>query len=904
MDDVTNVSACQDVMQIAETSDELDIKIIGTLRTYLKDELVQQRLSSKIKWVNFENMESEVLDKVVDGFDITISEETKELIMARAKGNPRMVSIFMTMLKRGMEPNRDSVFLGYYEQIVSEGDISRDQLKVLAILHIQKAFNLQTITDSDLKMFDTFDISDSTVKREIEELNQLEFVDIFNNKYVKVEDQSFGDYAVYLFYQLIDFKKLSKDQIGRVVQSIVIFDDFRTNQDMIQKLKDKYHDTKGNVEKLEYLLMFGNNMLNETFAYAAKWVHQLTESDIDVKKIIKENKNNLNTRLRESELIVLLVNNLDFSNYAFALLLKMLRVNGTPAFDAFAILKNSFDFSVDNSRLRFDNLNLLLGQWGEVKLSQELKSSLIQEFLKLHKSKARFTTGNTFKVIDFRIDDKLLSIVASTRQKLIEKLADTGDLLCWLMYNIQQEFRMDGTKAIAQFDMDEALKYDAAYEELISGYLSELSTNYHADTNEDLFAGRLLFHIFKFQGYNPDIREEELEYIRFLVAKIDSLSDVLAMIMRHIPDERKGDLFNGWINLAQAFVDNELGGWISSYLDFESGEKLITSNIFSSLTLNQSVQLVNESNEKNKSNWLLELALTKEQDQGASQIIEENILLVKDEIITRIGFGRLYMLVGSQTMKKIIDRLTDNNKRARFFFSYGGRKLNLKNLTVYLNLDELQNLYLLSIKRNFIFDEDVLCKLFFTEEDALKLYLAGFSSVINSENQVVERAIVLDESGKILLQTLKLMFENKTTMNVLYSLQYGEKITEPLQAKFVDVIQLMNLPMDEKIFYFVVNLLFNNADMDIKQKMVKILSKMDFDKIDWSRIYFEKMIRSWSGSEVPLLQQELKDIESYIDQIDAVENIQLFELLSERVDSMRRDIERTIDREYEENLYD
>lgn len=130
----------------------------------------------------------------------------------------------------------------------------------------------------------------------------------------------------------------------------------------------------------------------------------------------------MNTRLRESELIVLLVNNLDFSNYAFALLLKMLRVNGTPAFDAFAILKNSFDFSVDNSRLRFDNLNLLLGQWGEVKLSQELKSSLIQEFLKLHKSKARFTTGNTFKVIDFRIDDKLLSIVASTRQKLIEKV--------------------------------------------------------------------------------------------------------------------------------------------------------------------------------------------------------------------------------------------------------------------------------------------------------------------------------------------------------------------------------------------------------------------------------------------------------------------------------------------------
>lgn len=228
VDDANEITKLEHVLNyIVNPPEKVKVKIIMTVRDYAK---------SKVKYEVYRNIKP-----VEEEIDILSNDAIKEILESNlgiknqdylyritkiAKGNPRLAILAGTIAwKKGFAgiQNAIDIFKYYYERIINE-ELS-DRKKLLATFTIV-FFGPFEYKKSDVARKFLYDsgISEEEFYEICCELNELEIIDFYMNRAVKIGDQSLGDYLLYYILIEKQYIKLSiiiKECFGKYTRQIV-----------------------------------------------------------------------------------------------------------------------------------------------------------------------------------------------------------------------------------------------------------------------------------------------------------------------------------------------------------------------------------------------------------------------------------------------------------------------------------------------------------------------------------------------------------------------------------------------------------------------------------------------------------------------------------------------------------
>ena len=191
----------------------INIKLVMTVRDYAKEKILSNVYNfsqpSLIKIEKFGN--DEIKEILKNNLGIVNSSYLKR-IAEISKGNARLAIIAGKIAlegKLGSIQNVIDIFKNYYGKILSEQDIGKNELYSLFIISFFKAIHI----DTNILLQDfltTFRIDKNDFIESVITLNKKELVDLYEDKLVKISDQSLADYILY--YTFIETKAISKSR--------------------------------------------------------------------------------------------------------------------------------------------------------------------------------------------------------------------------------------------------------------------------------------------------------------------------------------------------------------------------------------------------------------------------------------------------------------------------------------------------------------------------------------------------------------------------------------------------------------------------------------------------------------------------------------------------------------------
>ncbi len=188
----------------------INIKLVMAVRDYAKEKILSNVYNfsqpSLIKIEKFGN--DEIKEILKNNLGIVNSSYLKR-IAEISKGNARLAIIAGKIAlegKLGSIQNVIDIFKNYYGKILSEQDIGKNELYSLFIISFFKAIHI----DTNILLQDfltTFRIDKNDFIESVITLNKKELVDLYEDKLVKISDQSLADYILY--YTFIETKAIS-----------------------------------------------------------------------------------------------------------------------------------------------------------------------------------------------------------------------------------------------------------------------------------------------------------------------------------------------------------------------------------------------------------------------------------------------------------------------------------------------------------------------------------------------------------------------------------------------------------------------------------------------------------------------------------------------------------------------
>jgi len=186
------------------------IRIIITIRDYAKKHVFEV-INKYFKFTTIDVPEFK-RDELIDILksDMKINDnEALDTIYEISKGNVRLALMAGSSLKKNGNVPTD-IFRTYYDFIISNEGLTKNELRVLFIVALIPNTEI-TGNDFAKKILKEFNIGVNEFDDICRDLNEKELIDIYLNKLVKINDQSFGDYL--LRYILLDKKAMSIEHV-------------------------------------------------------------------------------------------------------------------------------------------------------------------------------------------------------------------------------------------------------------------------------------------------------------------------------------------------------------------------------------------------------------------------------------------------------------------------------------------------------------------------------------------------------------------------------------------------------------------------------------------------------------------------------------------------------------------
>ena len=311
-----------------------DIKIIMTVRNYLKQEIEYQlKENGLIELVNFEKSE---LAKILQSPEFKITDYYTDRIYYISKGNPRIALMGAIAGKNNEIEKLTKASLILEEYFSSANNSIKDDLVLLKTAGILTLFRTIDIANSGVidEISKHFDINKNELIEKLSLLVKNEIADEYKNTY-KIADQILGEYIFYLIFikeQHISFKQLldlhfddRKISLMNLLNPIISNYGFYEIKDLIlYDVNQKWNSIQENQDKsIKFLESFWFYLETETILFINKIINSKTDCKIEnlMFEIYKDNS----IESYDDKIINLLVNFQklpDKFEVALALLLK------------------------------------------------------------------------------------------------------------------------------------------------------------------------------------------------------------------------------------------------------------------------------------------------------------------------------------------------------------------------------------------------------------------------------------------------------------------------------------------------------------------------------------------------------------------------------------------------------
>lgn len=913
-----------------------NIRFILTVRDYAKKDVI-----NNIKVYGYNNIEPELIKD--DNFKELLNQFSRnnftnkeiEHIKTISKSNPRIAVIAAKLSSsRDLTNFNDEIDIlkDYYEEILNKNNIIYVEQKTLFILSYLKKIRLESLEENQEfnKLLKITDITNTDFKSAVEKLHERELCNIYNDKIVKIADQSLDDYIVIKF--LIN-KKISILEIlhelypvngQRVVQILNQCSNFIRKESDLEGVSDavKSYYNERNFEsdelKEKFLKQFGVLLPLEAISHVKNKIDNIeskayTKTNFINQKYKKES-------IEDSVLnIIFVTTRTKYCSQILQLLLKYFDKNPNKISEVYSILESNYGLVTEREYIDYTLAENTISELANLDLTksynQELIVTILKQYLKIRIERTEAHEEELTFRRDEVLDSEKLKQYHSSILKLLESLYKIG----------VSEIRLYIEKILYDYNRT-ILSYFDSHGETILGDLRSIRELFFEDIkNLSMIEEQIVYTLHKaeveknlpsvFDDYM--ISERQDIYINLtnhnhawfykdnVEIRLQQIADSYSNNWQNIfnfANQFKHSLFmndnNIELVLFNMFLllknDNKIK-FLNSM--FKSNYHFVNRNPISFLENieESSMQsVIASSPESEKYEWqlayLTQLENVKNEDlQTLKSILEANSLPC---YFTILNFERL--ILKDPSLKELLIQKAGNTNFVIFDFI---REEEVPKLINLIGENDLKSQYLINLGSS----KDHTYKLF------QKLGENDINFAVEVLKKIDELKMGSSNLGYMVLHTINGFRDKKEIYKkfIRFAINrpyyyYNNMLDDILKNDSQIILEMLEATNNEQFAIRLVNLGVEVIE-DSKQRLLlfKLLKSKEFGKKSFQEIHFSPYSYLFTGSHVPVLELE-KELLEKIKEIfeDDIDYINLLIYLDKLIDGKRKAIERELEKEF------
>ncbi|MFI3805631.1 nSTAND3 domain-containing NTPase [Vagococcus fluvialis] len=351
---ITNFKAIISLLKLEEFTQKL--KLIITVREYAVSTITEHLKSFLVKIVKVLPMTDKQIETLVNSIS-NISSSNLRKIKKLSHNNPRIAVIAAIMIKEekyNFVDEGKEILETYYSDIINENNLSEKEKISLFILSFLNKVNL-TKPESLTDLLDFFNLDFEKFIELSNQLHDKELCDIFQDKAVRVSDQSLSDFIVIEFivnkklYKVRTFFiKLFPKYKKEIVEMLLRINNFKLSDNWIEYLTEEikyvYNEILDESSKSLFLEQYGGLIPIETLAFIYEQIQSVERVDFKIsQKEFEEKKNHVSVSDSIINILCTLSNS-DKFNEAGLLLIEYFKKRPDKIYEVFSAIKLNYDF--------------------------------------------------------------------------------------------------------------------------------------------------------------------------------------------------------------------------------------------------------------------------------------------------------------------------------------------------------------------------------------------------------------------------------------------------------------------------------------------------------------------------------------------------------------------------------
>ncbi|MUK88205.1 hypothetical protein GMD78_07335 [Ornithinibacillus sp. L9] len=946
---ITSLKAVLDLLLLPEF--ENNLKIIMTIRDYAFSYIKDQLKSFKVQIYEQKTMDDTHIEKLIKKLYIDIPSHMLTRIKKMSRYNPRLAVLAVEMIKeQGYESinNGKEILVNYYGHIISENGISDNEILTLFVLSFFQKIKLDR-EETLIDLLNFFEMNYNSFLKSLYILHDKELCDIFQDRATKISDQSLADYIIVDF--ISNTRRITMRNLfaifypkyeGELINLINVINQFDTTETWDDYLKSEikyvYYEILEKINREKFLNSFAVLLPVESLDFVynkIRYTDNVLYSISDEEFTKKVNDSNINDPII---LILCRLSNSNKMNAAVQLLLQYLNKRQDKVLEVFQAIKEFFNIESEWNHYLFKRdtvIESFKDLKGKSKIASFLFIKVSEEYLKYSGEKTSWD-GKNFSIQRYSLVDgeylinhhrQVLDLLLQIYRENDEDIKNMIETLImnYPIYEAENDYIQTVTtdlKFIEKNFFPNLEKLTMRQENIVSKLklegvnlkLSYIPFSNYVQSSRQMLYNALIAREAKFTllqlGYDEyeEIRLNKLietmerykgNYIKMFNQIGDFIND---SIMKNKEREIEESLFLVFSNLNKDKRVDLLRGLFQSNYSI----KLYHPKYFmEKLDYNDGVKLLEYTNEDSKEKWKLANLLTNKyidddqlyeihhfiNDNEKSKLLSDYSILEFGNFINRDEniINKLYGYYESGILpNNFFIPYFINEEKAKMIVDLVGETIIRK---IYLNglseqIDRRGILFKMVIDDTFVYN--FLVRL----HSNVSIFLIdkyGYHLDFIWRNENSEEAIklyinhLIDENKLIYVgvdPTLKKLFEKNINKSKLF---IENEIMNSNSEKYI--VNVMNLATE--IFSEKVLLEFYNILRD------KRIGKEAFESMN-----FIKLSKSWSGSLVPLLDQEIEFLDSLLEIFNGITFIPHSSILMKRRDYKQKAKEKELLNDY------
>ncbi|VDY72921.1 glutamate dehydrogenase [Streptococcus sanguinis] len=827
--------------------------------------------------------------------------------------------------------NEIDILNDYYEEILDKNNIIYSEQQSLFILSYLKKIRLDNLESNQEfnKLLKIIDITNTDFKSGVERLHERELCNIYNDKIVKIADQSLDDYIVIKF--LIK-KKISILEIlhelypvsdQRVVQILNQCSNFIRSKDDLESISDavRTYYAESNFEndelKEKFLIQFGVLLPLEAISHVKNKIDNIESEAYTKTNFI--NQKDKKESIEDSVLnIIFVITRTRYCSQILQLLLKYFDKNPNMISEVYSILEANYGLVTEraydyvlagNVISELTNLDLTKNY------NQELIVTILKQYLKIIVDRTE-SNEKTFTFSHYVIpDSENLSQYHRSILKLLASLYKIG----------ASEIRLYIDKILYDYSRT-ILNHSESHGETILGDLKSIREFFFSDIkNLSMVGEKIVYALHKaevkenlpsfFDDYIISERQEIYNnltnpnhacfYKDDVKIKLQQIADSYSSNWQNIfkfANQFKNNLFMNDINIELVLFnmflllknDNKIKFLNSMFKsNYHFGNRTPIS-FLENIEKSSMQSVIASSPELEKYEWqlayLTQLENVKNRDlQTLKGLLKANSL---PDYLTILNFERL--ILKDPSLKELLIQKAGNANFVIFDFI---REEDVRKLINLIGENDLKSQYLIDLGNRI----DHTCSLF------QKLGENDVNFSVEVLKKIDELKMGSTNLGYMILHTIN-GFSDKNeiykkfihfAINKSYY-YYNSMLGDIIKKDSQIIIEMLEETGNEQFAIRLVNLGVEVIE-DGNQRLLlfKLLKSKEFGKKSFQEIHFSPYSYFFTGSHVPVLELEKEHLENIKEIFKTdLDYIDLLLHLDKLIDGKRKEIERELEKEF------